>query len=63
MSLKREMNFPKDPRTPRRAIPVSRLMKQIELMTGIRQRIRDGYYDQNDVLAEIADKIRDRLKE
>jgi hypothetical protein len=42
---------------------VNDLIKEIELLTGIRKRIRERYYDRPEVLAEIGERIRGRLQE
>ncbi|MDD5088124.1 MAG: hypothetical protein PHI18_04935 [bacterium] len=44
-------------------IPVSDLLKQIEQLADIRRRVRDGYYNRTEVLARIARRIREPIKE
>jgi hypothetical protein len=61
MSLKRDLHHNTGPSAAKNVIHVGELMKQIELMSGIRKRIRDGYYDRPDVLFQIADQLRHRL--
>ena len=63
MNLKREIHYPSKPAARRAVVHVNDLIKEIELMTGIRQRIRERYYDRPDVLAQIGERIRQRLKE
>jgi hypothetical protein len=43
-------------------IHVSELMAQIKKLAGIRQRIQDHYYDQPEVLAQIAEQIGRRVR-
>ena len=63
MSLKRDLNHDTRPTTAKRAIVhVSEVMRQIELMSGIRKRITSGYYSRPDVLSEIADQLSRRVK-
>ena len=60
MSLKRDLNYSTGPTAQRAVIHVSDLMRQIELMSGIRKRIREGYYNRSDILSEVADQLRRR---
>lgn len=62
MSLKREIHYPSKPAARRAVVHVNELIKEIELLTGIRKRIREHYYDRPDVLVEISERIRRRLK-
>jgi hypothetical protein len=62
MSLKRDLHYDVRPKARHAVINVSELMKQIEIMSGIRARIRDGYYDQPEVLSEIAAQLSRRVK-
>ena len=63
MSLKREIHYPSKPAAQRAVVHVNDLIKEIELLTGIRKRIRERYYDRPEVLVEIGERIRGRLKE
>jgi hypothetical protein len=63
MSLKREIHYPSQPAARRAVVHVNDLIKEIELLTGIRKRIRERYYDRPEVLVEIGERIRGRLKE
>lgn len=63
MSLKREINYPDESKIRRRTVGVHELIKEIELITGIRKRIREGYYDKPEIMAEIGDQLRRRLEE
>ncbi len=60
MSLKHDLKYTSPP-AKQAVIPVRELMKQVELMTGIRSRIRDGYYTRPEVLADIARQLRRRV--
>jgi hypothetical protein len=62
MSLKRELHYDTRPTAPRAVIQVSEVMRQIELMSGIRKRIREGYYNRPDILCEIAAQLHRRVK-
>lgn len=62
MSLKREIHYPSKSAIRRAVVHVNELIKEIELITGIRKRIRERYYDRPDVLTEISERIRERLK-
>jgi hypothetical protein len=62
MNLKRQKNLTTEPPKGRALIRAADLLKQVELLAGIRQRIHEGYYDQPEVLASIAEKIEHRLK-
>jgi hypothetical protein len=62
MSLKREIHYPSKPAVRRAVVHVNELIKEIELITGIRKRIREHYYERPDVLVEIGERIRERLK-
>jgi hypothetical protein len=44
-------------------VHVSELMEQIERMAGIRKKIQDHFYDQPEILADIADRLGKRLRE
>jgi hypothetical protein len=63
MSLKREIHYPSMPTPPRAVVHVNERLKEIELLTGIRKRIRERHYDHPEVLAEIGERIRERLQE
>jgi hypothetical protein len=63
MSLKRDIHYPHEPAARRSVVSVNDLIKELELMTGIRKRIREKYYDRPEILAEIGEQIRQRLKE
>jgi hypothetical protein len=59
MSLKHDLKY--NAPTAKRAVPVRDLMKQVELVTGIRKRIREGYYTRPEVLADIARQLHRRV--
>jgi hypothetical protein len=63
MSLKREIHYSSPSVSRRAVVHVSDLMKEIELIAGVRRRIRERYYDRPEVLAEISERIRERLKD
>jgi hypothetical protein len=63
MNLKRKSPSSPQDRSRKAVVHVSELMEQIERMAGIRQRIQDHYYDQPQVLAEIADRLSQRIRE
>jgi hypothetical protein len=62
MSLKREIDYPIHSSANRTVIQLGDLKKQIELLTGVRERIKNGYYNRPDVLATIAIRLSQRLK-
>jgi hypothetical protein len=62
MSLKRDLNHDTRPSAKRAVVHVSEVMRQIELMSGIRERIHSGYYSRPDVLSEIAEQLSRRVK-
>jgi hypothetical protein len=62
MSLKRDLHYDTRPTATRAVVHVSDVMQQIELMSGIRKRIREGYYNRPDILSEIAQQLRRRVK-
>jgi hypothetical protein len=61
MSLKRDLKYNAPPPN-RSLVPVRDLMLQVELVAGIRRRIRNGYYTRPDVLADIARQLRERIE-
>ncbi|HEY3295860.1 MAG TPA: hypothetical protein VGL38_10510 [bacterium] len=62
MSLKRDLHYDTGPTTARTVVHVSEVMRQIELMSGIRKRIREGYYNRPDILTEVAEQLSRRVK-
>lgn len=62
MSLKRDLHYDIRPTATRAVVHVSEVVRQIELMSGIRRRIREGYYNRTDILSEIAEQLRRRVK-
>jgi hypothetical protein len=62
MSLRREIHYSPPSASRRAVVQVSDLMKEIELIAGVRRRIRERYYERPEVLAEIGERIRERLK-
>ena len=61
MSLKRDRKHNAGPTARQTVVYVSELMKQIEVMSGIRKKIRDGFYDRPEVLSEIATQLSRRV--
>jgi hypothetical protein len=62
MSLKRDIKFPSPAAVRRAVVHVNELIREIELITGIRKRIRERYYERPEVLLEIGERMRERLK-
>jgi hypothetical protein len=63
MSLKNDLHYPDQSPAGRTVIQLADLKKQIELMAGVRHRIKSGYYDQPNVLTVIANRLSQRIKE
>jgi hypothetical protein len=61
MNLKRDLQYQGNPAPEHNVIRVGELMKQIELLAGIRKRVQEGYYERPDVLEEIAEALTRRL--
>ena len=62
MNHNSKKNSQTDPQAKPIVVRVGDLMKQITRLTDIRRKVQEGYYDRPEVLAEIADEIRFRLK-
>ncbi len=61
MSLKRELNYSTGPTPKPAVVHVSEVMKQIEVLSSIRKRIREGYYDRPEILSQIAEQLSRRV--
>jgi hypothetical protein len=63
MNPKRDKKFSSEHPNDRTSVRAADLLKQVELLAGIRKRIREGFYDRPEVLAQIALRIEQRLKD
>ncbi|MBU0507732.1 hypothetical protein KKH27_02690 [bacterium] len=61
MSRRRKSTHREESSSEPNVVHVTDLLKQIERTAGIRRKVRNGFYDRPDILAEIARQIRSRL--